>query len=62
MAEALRTAWQEAAPHIEQARYAEALSVLASLNRPVARFFDEVLVMAEEEAVRTRRLRLLAGV
>ena len=36
------------------------LSVLAALREPVDRFFDDVMVMAEDEAVRNNRLALLA--
>ncbi|NLL59115.1 MAG: hypothetical protein GX244_11460, partial [Firmicutes bacterium] len=37
----------------------EALAVLAELKSPLDAFFDEVLVMAEEEALRLNRLSLL---
>lgn len=40
--------------------YAERLRALAALRAPVDRFFDDVLVMAEDEAVRKNRLGLLA--
>ncbi len=40
-------------------RYQEALSVLAGLREPVDRFFDAVMVMAEDPAVRRNRLHLL---
>lgn len=43
-------------------RYREALSDLASLRAPIDAFFDGVLVMAEDEAVRTNRLRLLGRI
>ena len=39
-----------------------ALAGLEPLCAPVDRLFDEVLIMAEEEAVRANRLSLLAGV
>jgi len=39
---------------------APALSVLASLRAPVDNFFDDVMVMVENEAVRGNRLALLA--
>jgi len=39
---------------------APALSVLARLRQPVDSFFDDVMVMAEDEAVRGNRLALLA--
>lgn len=40
----------------------EALDALASLRPAVDRFFDDVLVMAEDQAVRLNRLRLLDGI
>jgi glycyl-tRNA synthetase beta chain len=42
--------------------YLGALSVLAALRPAVDRFFDDVLVMADDEAVRLNRLRLLDGI
>jgi glycyl-tRNA synthetase beta chain len=41
-------------------KYQEALEVIAGLRPTVDRFFDEVMVMAEKEAVRNNRLALLA--
>ncbi len=41
--------------------YADALARLASLKEPVDRFFDAVLVMAEDETARSNRLALLQG-
>jgi glycyl-tRNA synthetase beta chain len=41
--------------------YAGALMQLSSLRTPVDRFFDEVMVMAEEPLVRANRLGLLAS-
>jgi glycyl-tRNA synthetase beta chain len=41
-------------------KYQEALEVVAGLRPAVDRFFDEVMVMAENEAVRNNRLTLLA--
>ena len=41
-------------------KYREALETIASLRPAVDRFFDEVMVMAENEAVRKNRLALLA--
>ncbi len=41
-------------------RYREALEAIASLRKSVDRFFDEVMVMAEDPAVRANRLSLLA--
>ena len=44
---------------LEQRRYAEILNELADLRDPVDRFFDEVMVMAEDDAVKNNRLALL---
>lgn len=43
-------------------RYGEALADLASLRGPIDAFFDSVLVMADDEAVRVNRLRLLGRI
>ncbi|KPQ30753.1 MAG: glycyl-tRNA synthetase beta chain [Marinobacter excellens HL-55] len=46
-------------PLFEQGDYASALTALANLREPVDTFFDEVMVMADDEAVRNNRLALL---
>jgi len=46
-------------PMFDQGRYAEALTRLASLRRPLDRFFDDVMVMTEDGALRRNRLALL---
>jgi glycyl-tRNA synthetase beta chain len=55
-----------ASPKIEAALqakdYEAALAAAAELGPPVDRFFDEVLVMAEDSQVRANRLRLLLDV
>ncbi|MCL6413926.1 glycine--tRNA ligase subunit beta, partial [Pantoea agglomerans] len=43
-----------------EGRYQEALVELASLREPVDAFFDQVMVMAEDEQVRVNRLTLLS--
>jgi glycyl-tRNA synthetase beta chain len=43
----------------KQGRYPEALSIVAKLRQPVDTFFDKVMVMVEDERVRTRRLFML---
>ena len=40
--------------------YAAVLTRLADLKEPVDRFFDEVMVMAEDEGLKKNRLALLA--
>ncbi|MES9902986.1 MAG: glycine--tRNA ligase subunit beta [Sedimenticola sp.] len=47
------------APLLEQSDYAAALPALAELREPVDHFFDKVMVMAENPAVRRNRLALL---
>ena len=47
--------------HKRQGRYREALQEIAGLRPEVDRFFDEVMVMAEDEEVRKNRLTLLSG-
>ncbi len=46
--------------HMRQANYEAALSEMAQLRESVDRFFDEVMVMADDPAVRQNRLALLA--
>jgi glycyl-tRNA synthetase beta chain len=50
---------REVAPLVAQRQYRAALEQLASLRGVVDRFFDEVLVMDPDEAVRANRLALL---
>jgi glycyl-tRNA synthetase beta chain len=63
---ALIQALGQASPQIEAAvaerDFHAALAAAAELGPPVDRFFDEVLVMAEDESVRANRLRLLLDV
>src|SRR5690606_2763815 len=46
--------------HMQAAQLAPALAALAALKQAVDRFFDEVMVMAEDERVRNNRLALLS--
>jgi len=63
---ALIEALAGASPKIEAALQARdfhaALAAAAELGPPIDRFFDEVLVMAEDQQVRANRLRLLLDV
>lgn len=43
-----------------QANMAEALALISSLSGPVASFFEAVMVMAEDEALKRNRLAILA--
>ena len=47
---------------IEAREFGDALAAAAELRAPVDRFFEEVLVMAEDAQVRANRLRLLLDV
>jgi len=47
--------------HVDRGEYTEALRALASARTSVDRFFDDVLVMAEDPALRANRLALLRG-
>ena len=49
----------ETIPLMEAGLYGDALNRLASLREPVDAFFDQVLVMAEDPAVRDNRIALL---
>jgi glycyl-tRNA synthetase beta chain len=61
---ALMTALDESEPRITQAlarqEYRDAFTAIAALRDTVATFFDDVLVMAEDRALRTARLGLVA--
>ncbi len=58
--DALDAAEPRAATAIAAEDFAAAMSALASLRAPIDRFFEDVIVNAEEEAKRTARLALLA--
>ena len=51
---ALDNARQIVSPMLESRAYAEVLNELADLRDPIDRFFDDVMVLAEDEAVRSR--------
>jgi glycyl-tRNA synthetase beta chain len=46
-------------PLLDDADYTKALTELAGLRAPIDRFFDDVMVMADDEALRNNRLALL---
>jgi glycyl-tRNA synthetase beta chain len=56
---ALLNSREKVTPMLEQRRYAEILNELANLRDPVDRFFDDVMVMADDEKTRNNRLALL---
>jgi len=49
------------APMFTAGEYEQALTLLAELEAPVNRFFDDVMVMAEDDAVRNNRIALLGN-
>jgi glycyl-tRNA synthetase beta chain len=48
-------------PLLDERDYTRSLRELAALRQPVDTFFDDVMVMADDDAVRINRLALLAG-
>ncbi|MEJ2127238.1 MAG: glycine--tRNA ligase subunit beta [Woeseiaceae bacterium] len=60
LADAVTAATATVAPMLEARQYTEALSELANLREPVDRFFDDVMVMADDKATRNNRLALLS--
>ena len=58
--DALTVLEAETAPMFAEARYNEALDRLATLRAPVDAFFEDVMVMADDEQIRNNRLALLA--
>jgi glycyl-tRNA synthetase beta chain len=62
LVEALATVGPRIEACMQAGDYGEAVEVAAALGPPVDRFFDEVLVMAEDERIRANRLRLLLDV
>jgi glycyl-tRNA synthetase beta chain len=56
---ALGAASETVQPLMVNREYGEALSALASLRGPVDNFFDDVMVMADDERLRDNRLALL---
>jgi glycyl-tRNA synthetase beta chain len=61
LADMVRTARAEALPLLAARDYVGLLTRLASLRDPVDRFFDDVMVMAEDERIRANRLALLSS-
>lgn len=52
----------EATPLLEASEYEKALGVILKMKEPVDTFFEEVMVMAEDEKVRANRLNLLTAI
>jgi glycyl-tRNA synthetase beta chain len=59
--EALGVAEQSVRPLLDARSYTEALQALATLREPVDRYFDDVMVMVDDEALRSNRLALLGA-
>jgi len=59
--EALQEARSAVGPMLDDREYTAALTRLADLRKPVDQFFDDVMVMADDVAVRRNRLALLAA-
>ena len=58
--ESVVKAQQAVAPMLESRDYTNVLTTLADLRDPVDGFFDDVMVMTDDEALRNNRLALLA--
>ncbi len=59
LAEQLQNKQQQVAPLLQGSDYSSALKSLAELRSAVDQFFDDVMVMAEDEKLRNNRLALL---
>jgi len=59
LAERIHAVSEAVKPELERFDYSAALQQMAALRAPVDAFFDEVMVMAEDDAVRCNRLALL---
>ena len=57
---ALGSASEAVRPLLDERQYTEALRQLAGLRQPVDRFFDDVMVMVDDEATKNNRLALLS--
>lgn len=57
---ALESAREKVEPLVAVRAYADVLNELADLRDPVDRFFDGVMVMADDEAIKNNRLALLS--
>lgn len=62
LAAAIETARAEAASAVSEENFEGAMEALSKLRAPVDRFFEDILVNAEEPALRTNRLQLLAEI
>lgn len=60
LAKTINTLRDELAPAFEQGDYQQALVKLAALREPIDNFFDNVMVMADDPALKSNRLCLLS--
>ena len=58
----LREVNAEASPLFEKRDYQQAMVAILKMKEPIDHFFDEVMVMAEDEKVKNNRLRLLTAI
>jgi glycyl-tRNA synthetase beta chain len=58
---ALVSAEEAVRPLLEERSYTSALRALAALREPVDRYFDDVMVMVDDEALKKNRLALLGA-
>jgi glycyl-tRNA synthetase beta chain len=58
---ALDRAAETVRPLLDDRRYTEALQALAALREPVDRYFDDVMVMVDDEKLKNNRLALLSA-
>lgn len=61
LAEKLNELQPQLAPLFAAANYQQALSLLADLRESVDTFFEDVMVMADDEALKNNRLALLSS-
>ncbi len=53
---------KEVEPLVFEKQYEQALSAILRMKEPIDSFFDDVMVMAEDDQIRENRLSLLAGI
>src|SRR5207249_5020454 len=58
---AFESRWPKIDSALQREEYREAMTELGALSGPVARFFVDVLVMAEDRSMREARLALLTA-
>jgi len=58
----LETVRSEVSVLITERNYSKALDVIAELRQPVDDFFDSIMVMVDDVAVKNNRLALLTGI